>query len=262
MNRDTQEIMRDELTDLFHKSRGVGGAKEIYTYKLYKVWFQFETADAISDAYIRAGLDNDDFHEYTLEELVNLQAMSDRLKEFNTDAFVHMGAIEMCVDKFADVMLEMRIPATRETLKAYRERLILETRDAIKREENILYSISNTYVFQTHAKLVERIKSFVTNVCIVIEDSRNFGERETCDIRESNKRSLAITNFRQMLLRIMYGGNDKLYNLFDDFTISFMWEPISHYVWGGYQLRDEKDDIKVSIARALKCSNFNKKEND
>ena len=123
--RSTHDLIKDELTESFNKSRGVGGAKEIYTYKLFKAWFQFETADAIDDAFIRAGLDNDDFQEYTLDELLDLQKLSDQLKGFNTKAFLHMGAIEMCVDEFVDEMREMRIPVTRDTIKLYRERLVL-----------------------------------------------------------------------------------------------------------------------------------------
>ena len=115
--------------------------------------------------------------------------------------------------------------------------------DAIRREENILYAISSIYVFPTHFILITRIKEFVDKLC---------------NIKERTKRGVGITDFRKMLICIIL-DDESLYDLFSGYTLDFMWEPIMHYLWGGYQLREEETEIKISIARALNCSKFRKK---
>ncbi len=49
MNDIERERLKQELTRLFNRSRGAGGAKEIYTFQLYTVWFQHAPREDIAD---------------------------------------------------------------------------------------------------------------------------------------------------------------------------------------------------------------------
>ena len=261
MDDKERERLKADLTRLFNSSRGVGGAKEIYTFKLYGVWFQHSPREVIRDAYTNAKHHLNDFQEYTLDELLDLEALSKKLTFFDYKVFIDMNAIGIAVDKFIDEMNKRRIYINKDTIKSYEAKLIHDTGESIQFSEvSVLNRITNTFVFNAHEKLINGIDSLLKSICDVIEKSNDFGEFESCAVKERSKRDSAIKSYRHLLLCIIANNRD-VYDLFKDHSLDFMWEPLMVYIWGAHHLTNETD-IKMGIARAIKVSKFNKKEND
>ena len=261
MNDMERERLKHELTRLFNRSRGAGGAKEIYTFQLYTVWFQHAPREAITDAYINTRHHMNDFEEYTLDDLLNLEELSKKLTFFDPKIFVDMNAVDVAVDKFIDRMNTLKIAVNKTCKNVYKEKLIYNVEQSIKfNNESVLNTITSLYVFKAHDKMLADIEKLLTDICAVIDKSNDFGERETCDVRERDKRDKAITNYRRLLTGII-SNNKEMYDLFKDYNYNFMWESLMLYIWGGLHLKNETD-IKTGIARAVKVSIFNKKEND